>query len=598
MPLKVAPALFRKRADDEAAFERLYERHVEGVFRYAVAMLGDQADAEDVTQTTFLNAYRAFKSGTRPDKANAWLIAIAHNVCRQRFRQAQRRPREVEFDERIGEPEVVEPTGPTADELRRALSELPPNQRSALVMRELEGCSYSEIAGVLGVSVSALEALLFRARRALREQLEERLSCHEAALAINRQLDGRLGAGERRALRAHLRACEDCNSFAQSQRAQRRALKSLVLVPLPHTLAQWTGAKTAAAASAGGTAGASGAGGGGGAGGLTAVGATSGGAGISSAVLGGAGIAAKLAAVVVAGMVVGGTYEGLTRMARGSSGDPARAANANGQALSVRVGKAQNASALSAREAAGASVSASASGPGQTAAGTTEQSASSGAAATHGGHGLALGEELNSTAATDPQAADANPTVMAAPDAQSPSGTTSQASTSSSASQGSPSGAAATHTQSAVNSQSVAKAQSATHSNSTQAAANSPSAAHSQSATHSQAATKSESGAHSQAGGSQSSSTAQPPHGTGASGSTGNSDTASHGNPDNTPQGNATHANPPDNTPQGNATHGEPSSPTTTTTTTTTQQGNGNGVGTGNGGGTGTGGGTGGNGKH
>ena len=282
MPLKIAPALFR-RSDDEAAFERLYTRHVEGVFRYSVAMLGDQADAEDVTQTTFLNAYRAFKSGTRPDHPHAWLIAIAHNVCRQRFRQAQRRPHEVAYDEGIGEPEVVEPTGPTADELRRALSELPPNQRSALVMRELEGCSYNEIAGVLGVSASALEALLFRARRALREQLEEQLSCEEAGLAISRQLDGRLDAGERRTLRAHLRACDSCNSLAQSQRAQRRTLKSLVLVPLPVTLAHWSGANTASAAGAGGT------------GGLTAAGATTGGAG-SSAVLGGAGVAAKVAA--------------------------------------------------------------------------------------------------------------------------------------------------------------------------------------------------------------------------------------------------------------------------------------------------------------
>ena len=98
----MAPAFLRKR-DDDKAFERLYERHVRDVYRYAAAMLGATADAEDVTQTTFLNAYRAFKQGTRPEKPQSWLIAIAHNVCRQRFRQAQRRPHEVEFDERVGE---------------------------------------------------------------------------------------------------------------------------------------------------------------------------------------------------------------------------------------------------------------------------------------------------------------------------------------------------------------------------------------------------------------------------------------------------------------------------------------------------------------
>ena len=102
----MAPAFLRKR-DDDKAFERLYERHVRDVYRYAAAMLGATADAEDVTQTTFLNAYRAFKNGTRPEKPQSWLMAIAHNVCRQRFRQAQRRPHEVAFDEGVGDGELA-----------------------------------------------------------------------------------------------------------------------------------------------------------------------------------------------------------------------------------------------------------------------------------------------------------------------------------------------------------------------------------------------------------------------------------------------------------------------------------------------------------
>src|ERR687888_1907269 len=81
------------------AFERLYRRHVGDVYRYALAVLHNPADAEDVAQTTFLNAYRAFERGERPEKPQNWLITIAHNVCRQRFRDAARRPHEVEFDE-------------------------------------------------------------------------------------------------------------------------------------------------------------------------------------------------------------------------------------------------------------------------------------------------------------------------------------------------------------------------------------------------------------------------------------------------------------------------------------------------------------------
>jgi hypothetical protein len=105
------------------------------------------------------------------------------------------------------------------------------------VMRELEGRSYQEISEILGVSVSAVETLIFRARRALREQLEEGITCHEAELAISKQLDRRLSRKDKGALRAHLRECEDCAGFARSQRAQRGALKALAAIPLPQSLA-------------------------------------------------------------------------------------------------------------------------------------------------------------------------------------------------------------------------------------------------------------------------------------------------------------------------------------------------------------------------
>jgi RNA polymerase sigma-70 factor, ECF subfamily len=158
----------------DRSFERIYRRHVGDVYRYALAVLRQPADAEDVAQTTFMNAYRAYQRGERPRNAQNWLIAIAHNVCRQRFRQAQRRPDEVEFDDRVGEIVPEEDRGPRAEDIQRALGHLAFNQRAALVMRELEGRSYAEIAEILETSVSAVETLLFRARRALREQLEGR----------------------------------------------------------------------------------------------------------------------------------------------------------------------------------------------------------------------------------------------------------------------------------------------------------------------------------------------------------------------------------------------------------------------------------------
>src|ERR671934_1372814 len=243
--------ILAQRSRTDRAFERLYRGHLGDVYRYALAVMRNQPDAEDVTQTTFMNAYRAFQRGERPEKPQNWLIAIAHNVCRQRFRQSARRPTEVSLDEDLGAALVDADDAPTADDIRRALGHLAFNQRAALVMRELEGRSYAEIAEILDVSVSAVETLIFRARRALREQLEGALTCHEAELALSKQLDGRLERSERGPLRAHLRACPDCARAARRQRAQRTAFKSLAAVPLPSSLASLFGGGGGAAVGTG-----------------------------------------------------------------------------------------------------------------------------------------------------------------------------------------------------------------------------------------------------------------------------------------------------------------------------------------------------------
>jgi RNA polymerase sigma factor (sigma-70 family) len=264
------------RSSHDAAFERLYRRHAPDVYRYSLAVLGERADAEDVTQATFLNAYRAFQTGERPSKPENWLIAIAHNVCRQRFRQAQRRPQEVAFVDSLAEAPSEEPAGPSLADVRRALSQLQPSQREALVLRELEGRSYAEMAEILQISPSALETLLFRARRALREQLEESLTCEEAAFAISKEEDGRLSGAERRALRSHLRSCQECATAAKRERALRGAFKRMIAVPLPASLAAFSGGGAAVIGSSG-------------------VG------------LVGGGLAMKAAALVAAGTLVGGS---------------------------------------------------------------------------------------------------------------------------------------------------------------------------------------------------------------------------------------------------------------------------------------------------
>src|SRR3954462_12248481 len=154
-------------SDPAEEFEALYREHARRVYRYALAVLRNPADAEDVTQTTFMNAYRAMQNGTEPQKPENWLIRIAHNACRTRFIRAANRPTEVPLDETVHDVAVPDDERPNLRELLRALGQLPFNQRSALVMRELEGRSYEEIAELLGVTVAAVEMLLFRARRSL-----------------------------------------------------------------------------------------------------------------------------------------------------------------------------------------------------------------------------------------------------------------------------------------------------------------------------------------------------------------------------------------------------------------------------------------------
>jgi RNA polymerase sigma factor (sigma-70 family) len=274
-------------------FDRLYRDHAASVYRYAYAVLGNHADAEDVTQQTFLNAYRAMARGTKPRKAENWLLTIVHNEVRRHFRSAQGKPFEVELDERLPQQEH-ERSEPSVADVVRALQHLPPAQRSALVMREFEGRSYAEIAEILDLTQSALETLLFRARRGLADQLQDTLTCAEAEQALSRRLDGRLPRREARRLKAHLRECPLCARFEDGQKRQRSLLEGLSVIPIPASLYLVRG-EQAAAAGLGTTAAA--------AGGSAAVGA--GGSGIA------VGLVAKAAAVTAAVGVAGGASYGV-----------------------------------------------------------------------------------------------------------------------------------------------------------------------------------------------------------------------------------------------------------------------------------------------
>ena len=151
--------------------ERLYTRHKRDVYRFVLRDVRDPDEAEDITQTAFLDAFRALRRGDEPERPQAWLLTIAQNAARRRYRTRAGRLSEVELDaELLAAPDRE---GPSAGDIRVALERLRPAQREALVLREIGGRSYIEIAATLDMSVPAVETLLFRARRALRIELED-----------------------------------------------------------------------------------------------------------------------------------------------------------------------------------------------------------------------------------------------------------------------------------------------------------------------------------------------------------------------------------------------------------------------------------------
>jgi RNA polymerase sigma factor (sigma-70 family) len=165
-----------RRAPQAAATEGLYERHAAKIQSYCHHQLGSREEAEDAVQTTFMNAFRALGRGVVPEAESAWLFKIAENVCLSRRRSTWRRGRiESPSDFEVIE-EIVPGPSRQRDELigiEDALASMPEQQRRAILLREWQGLSYREIADELEVSQSAVETLIFRARRSLAQGLEQ-----------------------------------------------------------------------------------------------------------------------------------------------------------------------------------------------------------------------------------------------------------------------------------------------------------------------------------------------------------------------------------------------------------------------------------------
>ena len=160
-------------------FEKLVTAYEKNVYNIALRMVGDPDDAADMTQETFIKAYRAL-SGFRGDsKFSSWLYRIASNVCLDFLRSRSRHPQvslstvdedgqaPVELPDMRQNPEeqLMKKLGMEA--VRRGLEQLPEQQRQILVLRELGGLSYAELAQTLGLEEGTVKSRIFRARKRL-----------------------------------------------------------------------------------------------------------------------------------------------------------------------------------------------------------------------------------------------------------------------------------------------------------------------------------------------------------------------------------------------------------------------------------------------
>src|SRR5579864_800832 len=178
-----AAALARAKAGDRDGFRLLVERHSRSVFRLAYRLTGNEQDAEDVVQETFLRAYKQLQNFESRASFGTWLYRIAANysldLIRSRKRHYEQRSNvDEESDTMLAipttdpGPDRVAYSGQLEERISAALAGLTEQERAAFVMRHFEGFSIEEIGATLGLGVSAAKHSIFRAVQKLRKTLE------------------------------------------------------------------------------------------------------------------------------------------------------------------------------------------------------------------------------------------------------------------------------------------------------------------------------------------------------------------------------------------------------------------------------------------
>jgi len=170
---------------ERARFEQLVLPHMDAAFNLSRWLLRSRADAEDVAQEALLRAFRFFR-GFNGGDARAWLLQIVRNTCYTWLEKNRQVDLMTEFDEdqhqqNAATPEALAIAGDHRERLSRAIESLPVRFREVLVLRELEGCSYKEIAAITSIPIGTVMSSLARARQRLQRTLTQPAPQQEAA---------------------------------------------------------------------------------------------------------------------------------------------------------------------------------------------------------------------------------------------------------------------------------------------------------------------------------------------------------------------------------------------------------------------------------
>ena len=167
-------------AGETDLYEPLVKAHELGVYNLALRMLKNEQDALDASQEAFLRAWRSLGSFRGDSKFSVWLYRLTSNVCLDMLRRAGRlradsltdeEGAEAELPDRRGDPQQALERKELAAAVREGLESLPPAFRQALVLRDINGLSYDEIAQVTGLETGTVKSRIFRARRRLADRL-------------------------------------------------------------------------------------------------------------------------------------------------------------------------------------------------------------------------------------------------------------------------------------------------------------------------------------------------------------------------------------------------------------------------------------------